>query len=81
MITKTGVIKAKKFSTNGILEDMEQKYFEGAQWAKVFEHNNKAGTVLFTSLTEIKHSETSNKYSRLYLLDSITGKNNNYEFL
>lgn len=81
MFYKNGAITSNNFSTNGLLEDMEQKYFEGAQWAKVFEHNNKSGTILFTSLAEIKHSETSDKYSRLYLLDSITGKNNNYEFL
>ena len=81
MITKTGIIKAKKFSTNGILEDMEQKYFEGAQWAKVFEHNNHSGTVLFTTIAEVKHSETTDKYSRLYLLDSITDKDVKYEFL
>ena len=81
MIHKTGEIKVNKLSTNGLLEDMEQKYFSGAQWAKVFEHNNHAGTVLFTSIAEVKHSETSDKYSRLYLLDSITDKGGKYEFL
>lgn len=80
-IKKNGVITANIFSTNGLLEDMEQKYFEGAQWAKVFEHNNHAGTVLFTSITEVRHSETTDKYSRLYLLDSLTDKNGKYEFL
>ena len=62
MIQKNGTITANIFSTNGLLENMEQKYFAGAQWAKIFEHNNHAGTVLFSSLVECLHSETKDKY-------------------
>lgn len=80
-IQKNTVVKSNRFSTNGILEDMETKYFESAEWAKIFEHNNHAGTVLFTSLNECLYSETLDKYSRLYLLDSFKNVNNKYEFL
>ena len=81
MIQKNGTITANIFSTNGLLENMEQKYFEGAQWAKIFEHNNHAGTVLFSSLAECLHSETKDKYSRIYLLDTMSDKSGKYEFL
>lgn len=63
--------------------DMPIKSFGGARWARIFYHNNKKGTVLFTSLAECKNTQTADKYSRLGLLDSgdtykINGK---YEFL
>lgn len=63
--------------------DMPIKYFQGARWARIFYHNNKKGTVLFTSLAECKNIQTEDRYSRLGLLDSgdtykINGK---YEFL
>lgn len=63
--------------------DMPIKSFGGARWARIFYHNNKKGTVLFTSLAECKNIQTADKYSRLGLLDSgntykINGK---YEFL
>lgn len=80
-IQKNTVVKSNRFSTNGILENMEVKYFEGAEWAKIFEHNNHAGTVLFTSVDEALHSETPDKYSRFYLLDYFKNINNKYEFL
>lgn len=78
---KTGVVEASRFSTNGILEDMEIKYFENAVWAKVFEHNNHAGTVLFTSIDEVKKSNTADKYSRIYLLDYLKASDGKFEFL
>lgn len=80
-IQKNAVVKANRFSTNGILQDMEIKYFEGAEWAKIFEHNNQAGTIRFTTLAECLHSETVDKYSRFYLLDYFKNINNKYEFL
>ena len=63
--------------------DMPIKSFGGARWARIFYHNNKKGTVLFTSLAECKNIQTADKYSRLGLLDSgdtykINGK---YEFM
>lgn len=63
--------------------DMPIKSFDGARWARIFYHNNKKGTVLFNSLAECKNIQTSDKYSRLGLLDNgdtykINGK---YEFM
>lgn len=65
------------------LYDMPIKSFGGARWARIFYHNNRNGSVLFTSLAECKNTQTVDKYSRLGLLDSgdtykINGK---YEFL
>lgn len=78
---KNGVAQALTFSTNGIIEEMELKTFEGASWAKVFEHNNQSATVLFSTLDEAKKSNTVGKYSRLYLLDYFKGSDGKYEFL
>lgn len=63
--------------------DMPIKYFDGARWARIFYHNNKKGSVLFNSLAECRNVQTTDKYSRLGLLDSgdtykINGK---YEFM
>ena len=65
------------------LYDMPIKSFGGARWARIFYHNNRNGTVLFTSLAECKNTQTTDKYSRLGILDSgstykIGGK---YEFM
>ena len=80
-VKKNSSVIASRFSTNGILSDMEIKYFEGAVWAKVFEHNTKSGTILFTSLAECLKSSTIEKYSRLYLLDYLKNVDGKYEFL
>lgn len=80
-IQKNAIVKANRFSTNGILEDMETKYFEGAEWAKVFDHNSQSGTVVFSSVAEALNTQVENKYSRLYLLDYFKNINNKYEFL
>lgn len=80
-IQKNTVVKSNRFSTNGILEDMEVKYFEGAEWAKIFEHNSKAGTVVFSSVAQCLNVQDENRYSRMYLLDNFKNINNKYEFL
>jgi len=80
-IQKNTVVKSNRFSTNGILEDMETKYFEGAKWAKIFEHNSNSGTVVFSSVDEALNTQVENKYSRLYLLDYFKNINDKYEFL
>ena len=51
---KIGNAVFNRFSTNGILEDMEIKFFENAVWGKVFEHNSKSGAVVFSSIDEVK---------------------------
>jgi hypothetical protein len=84
--TNAGITNYKYYYTpkpNVNTYDMPIKSFDGARWARIFYHNNKKGTVLFTSLAECKNTQTADKYSRLGLLDSgdtykINGK---YEFL
>ncbi len=56
---------------------------DNAIWARIFYHQCKEGSVLFSSLAEAKNIQTTDKYSRLGLLDSgdtykINGK---YEFM
>lgn len=80
-IQKNAVVKSLQFSVQGLVEDMEIKTFEGATWAKVFEHNNHGGTVLFSTVNEALKSHTADKFSYLYLLDYFKNVNNKYEFL
>lgn len=55
---------------------------DGSNWARIFYHNNKNGSVLFTSLAESKNTQTTDKYSRLYLLEDDTYKlNGKFEFM
>ena len=63
--------------------DMPIKHLsDGSSWARIFYHNNKAGTVLFSSLEECKNTQTADKYSRLYLLEDDTYKRNGkFEFM
>lgn len=81
MIQKNGIISTQRFSTNGLLDNMEIKYFDNAVWAKVFEHNNHAGTILFTTIAEVKYSNTTDKYSRIKSLDSFKATDGKIEFL
>lgn len=84
--TNAGITNRKYYRTtkpNVNLYDMPIKSFGGARWARIFYHNNRNGSVLFTSLAECKNTQTMDKYSRLGILDSgdtykINGK---YEFL
>lgn len=84
--TNAGITNYKYYYTSKPsvnLYDMPIKSFDGARWARIFYHNNRNGTVLFTSLAECKNTQTADKYSRLGLLDSgdtykINGK---YEFM
>lgn len=43
---------------------------DGSRWARIFYHNCKNGTVLFTTIDECKDTQTTDKYSRLGILDS-----------
>ena len=60
---------------NKPLYDMAIKSLsDGSIWARVFYHNSKEGAVLFSSVDEAKNTQTTDKYSRLYLLDDDTFK-------
>lgn len=80
-IHKNGIVKQNRFSNTGILDNMEIKYFDNAVWAKVLEHNNRAGTVLFTTIDEVKYSNTVDKYSRIKSLSSFKAADGKIEFL
>lgn len=57
---------------------------DGALWARIFYHNVDEGTVMFDSVSEALNTQTTNKYSRLYLISDDTtfkGQDNKYEFM
>ena len=54
---------------------------DGSVWARIFYHNTKQGTVLFSSLAEIKSTQTVDKYSRLGQLSEFKRSNGTYEFM
>ena len=70
-----------------IIDDMAFKVLssDNSVWVRLFYHNCKEGTVLFTSLNECKNTQTTDKYSRLYLIDSgdlyKSSSDNKYEFM
>ncbi len=55
---------------------------DGSTWARIFYHNNKNASVLFNSLAECRNTQTTDKYSRLYLLEDDTYKRDGkFEFM
>lgn len=56
---------------------------DGSLWARIFYHNIKDSTVLFSSVSEARNIQTTDKYSRLYLLDDDTykGSDGKFEFM
>lgn len=58
---------------------------DGSCWARIFYHHNRDGNELFSAdrLEEFKNIQTTDRYSRLYLLDDDTYKNNDgyFEFM
>lgn len=54
---------------------------DGSIWARIFYHNTKQGAVLFTSLAEIKSTQTIDKYSRLGQLNEFKKADGNFEFM
>lgn len=75
-IYKTGIWKHNNFNEFVTMED-------GSVWMKVFYHNNQGGTVLFSTIDEIRNVNVENKYSVLYMLDNVNfkGSDGKYEFL
>lgn len=80
---KNGIVSAPYgFSDCGLIEDMKIKTLgDGSVWARVFYHNCVGGTVLFTSAAEVLNTQTTNKYSRLYMLDQFKASDNKFEFM
>lgn len=79
---KSGTVNCTSFSNTALLEDMELKTLsDKSVWAKIFEHNNKAGTVLFTTIDEVLNVQVANKYSRLYLINSFKATDGKLELM
>ena len=79
---KTGTFVAGDFSERGKLVNMKFTTLpDGSSWARVFYHNNRGGTVLFTSVDEVQKSNTADKFSCLYLLDNLKNTSSKYEFM
>lgn len=79
---KNGIVCTGSFSDTAPILDMETKILsDGSAWVRVFMHNCHGGTVLFTSYSEVMNTQTSDKYSRLYLLDKFKAQDNKFEFM
>lgn len=79
-ITNYTVYWCKKIDKD--LKDMSIKYFDNAMWARVFYHQCNEGATLFTSLSEVLSTQTTDKYSRLNLLSDNSFKiNGKFEFM
>ena len=88
MELKTGstINKTSQLITNEIIEipttNLETKTAYDADWVQIFYHNNKSGTVLFSSdKKEFMRCNTGDKISNLYLLELFRGKDGKFEFL
>jgi microcystin-dependent protein len=66
------------------LYDMQTKTLsDGSKWARIYYHNSQNGTVIFNSVNEVKNVQSTDKYSRLYLLDDnrFKGSDGKFEFM
>lgn len=80
-VNKSGVITSGGFSNIVPIQDMETKVLsDGSVWARILHHNNKSGTVLFTSSNAI-NIQSTDLYSRMYLLESFRDTGGGFEFM
>lgn len=78
--TNYTVYRSKKILVNTY--DMAIRTMDdGSIWARIFYHNSKQGAVLFTTLAEIKSTQTVDKYSRLGQLNEFKKVNGSFEFM
>lgn len=78
---KSGIITTRSFSNDFPIIDMEIKPLsDGVVFARILHHNNKSGTVRFTS-DNVMNIQTDDLYSRLYLLEEFRDSNGLFEFL
>lgn len=81
-IQKNGIILAEDFSERGPLINTKfTTLSDGSAWARIFYHNNHGGTVLFSSVAEAQNTDSTDKYSCLYLLDNLRAADGKYEFM
>lgn len=77
---KTGTVEATAISALS-LYDMETKVLDdGSAWARILHHNNRAGTVLFTT-SNVLDIQTTDLYSRLKILEQFRDDNGAFEFM
>ena len=81
--TKASVSKNGKLFANEICEtNFVTKEAYSAKWARVFYHNNKNGTVLFSSdKNEFLHCHGTDKISDLWALERFRGSDGKFELL
>lgn len=77
---KTGTVEATAINALP-LYDMETKVLDdGSAWARILHHNNRAGTVLFTT-SNVLDIQTTDLYSRLKILEQFRDDNGAFEFM
>ena len=81
--TKASVSKNGKLFANEICEvNLITKEAYSAKWARIFYHNNKSGTVLFSSdKNEFLCCHTTDKISDLWALERFRGSDGKFELL
>ena len=77
--TNYKVYYTKKISK--ALNNMAVMVFDGSLWGRIFYHNCKEGSDLFTSLAQAKSVNTATKFSALGLLDNYKKSDGTFEFL
>lgn len=78
---ETGIISSGGFSNIAPIQDMKIKTLsDGSIWARILHHNNKAGTVLFSS-SNVMNIQSNDLYSRLNILEEFRNENNMFEFM
>ena len=80
-IYKNGTIVSNSFSNDYPIIDMKLMITDdNAIFARIFHHNNKNGTVLFTP-ENVLNIQTEDLYSRLYLMEQFRDNNGAFEFI
>jgi hypothetical protein len=54
---------------------------DGSAWARIFYHKNRGGDVLFTTASEVLHTTSTDKFSRLDQIYHFKGPSGKYEFM
>ena len=80
-IYKNGTIISNSFSNDYPIMDMKALITnDNAIFARILHHNNKNGTILFTS-DNVLNIQTEDLYSRLYLMEQFRDNNGGFEFI
>lgn len=80
-IYKNGTIVSNSFSNDYPIIDMKLMITDdNAIFARIFHHNNKNGTVLFTP-ENVLNIQTEDLYSRLYLMEQFRDNDGAFEFI